>query len=334
MRLSAFKTSRSTACSVAVVRGLSTADGITLKGYAVDGVDADDQIEVTGVSAFGRLVIGNLDGVTVNSDGADTDLTSDGRQVILRFGSNRDRQSPRPKTFKIRHDESAGVNNTPDPNDADDTAAAPAIITEAGALGYAKSSVSALTLFNNPSVGADEDATFAFAITDADGDPLVNVASGLFTLGGIQILLSTDADGVLVGSADLTEIFKVYVGPDGVVWIAQYKPIAHDVDGASAAAFDDIATIAADLRVKATITDNDGDSITAVSDVALSIEFQDDGPTALDDGNAVTARTVAPMTGNVSRQRPARQRPAWRGHADRASSSWNGSGRSSTAPSR
>ena len=96
-----------------------------------------------------------------------------------------------------------------------------------------------------------------------------------------------------------TEIFKVYVGPDGIVWIAQYKPIAHDVDGSSAAAFDDIATIAADLRVKATITDYDGDSSSAVSDVALRIEFQDDGPTATAEASQNVPEGGAPITGTL-----------------------------------
>ena len=242
--------------SVAVV-AVYEADGVTLKGYLVSGVDAGETIEVTGVSTYGRIVIGNLDGVTVNIGGANTLAVDGAKSFSVLAGSA---SVTTAETFKIRHDELAGVNDTPDPNDADDTGdVPPAIIDEVGALGYAKSSISALTLFNNLSVGADEDATYAFAITDAGGNPLVNVGSGLFTLNGIQIMLSTDGDGVLVGSAGLTEIFKVYVAPDGVVWIAQYEPIAHDVDGTSAAAVDDIATIAADLRVKAMITDYDGD---------------------------------------------------------------------------
>ncbi|RVA21706.1 hypothetical protein EN933_39930, partial [Mesorhizobium sp. M7A.F.Ca.US.001.01.1.1] len=127
----------------------------------------------------------------------------------------------------------------------------------------------------------------------------MNVDSGLKTLDGSAILLSTNADGVLVGSANGSDIFKVYVDPTGAVWIGQYQPIAHNIDGASAAAFDDIATVAADLHVKATITDFDGDSSTVVSDVALSIEFQDDGPLAVNDQDFVTEDGPLTADGNV-----------------------------------
>ena len=69
-------------------------------------------------------------------------------------------------------------------------------------------------------------------------------------------------------------------------------------DGSSQATFDDIATVTADLHIKATLTDHDGDSTHAVSPVALLIQFQDDGPLAVNDVNAVTG-SLTFCTGNV-----------------------------------
>ena len=102
----------------------------------------------------------------------------------------------------------------------------------------------------------------------------------------------------MVGTAGQTEVFKVYVDGNGFVWIAQYQPIAHDVDGSSQAAFDDIATVTADLHIKATLTDFDGDFTSAVSGVALKIQFQDDGPVAVNDVDSVNGAALT-ATGNV-----------------------------------
>ena len=196
------------------------------------------------------------------------------------------------------------MNAGADPNAANDVNplvdVPPAAITEAGAIGYAKSPTSVLapgSLFAG-SVGADEPGSYSFAITDGQGNSISSVNSGLKTLDGTHIMLSTDASGAVVGTAGQTEVFKVYVDGNGFVWIAQYQAIAHDVDGSSQAAFDDIATVAADLHIKATLTDFDGNSTSAVSGVALKIQFQDDGPVAVNDVNSVNGAALT-ATGNV-----------------------------------
>ncbi|TGQ38661.1 VCBS domain-containing protein, partial [Mesorhizobium sp. M00.F.Ca.ET.216.01.1.1] len=271
-------------------------------GYAFAGVPDGATVEVIGSTPFDQLKVGNYDDFKFDSDGngtTDTTLTGGNSFKIFGIEAKVTTTTIETEVFRVSHDETAGINNAADPNPADDTALPPpALVTEAGALGYAKSSASALGLFNS-SVGADEGATFSFAVTDANGNPLVNVDSGLKTLDGSAILLSTNSDGVLVGSANGVDIFKVYVDPTGAIWIGQYQPIAHTIDGSSAAAFDDIAIVAADLHVKATITDFDGDSSTAVSDVALSVEFQDDGPLAVDDQDSVTEDGPLTADGNV-----------------------------------
>ena len=282
--------------------GTAVFEGGVQVGYAFAGVPDGATVEVVGSTPFDQLKVGNYDSFKFDSDNngvTDTTLTGGNPFKIFGIEAKVTTVTTQTEVFRVSHDESAGVNNAADPNPADDTALPPpALVDEPGALGYAKSSASALGLFN-ASVGADDDATFSFAVTDANGNPLVNVDSGLKTLDGSAIMLSTNADGVLVGSANGVDVFKVYVDPTGAVWIGQYQPIAHNVDGSSTAAFDDIATVAADLHVKATITDFDGDSSTAVSDVALSIEFQDDGPVAVNDQDSVTEDGPVTADGNV-----------------------------------
>src|SRR6185437_15635092 len=66
----------------------------------------------------------------------------------------------------------------------------------------------------------------------------------------------------------------------------------------SQAAFDDIMTVTADLHIKATLTDFDGDSTSVVSPVALSVQFQDDGPLAVNDVDSANGAALI-ATGNV-----------------------------------
>ena len=55
-------------------------------------------------------------------------------------------------------------------------------------------------------------------------------------------------------------------------------------DGSTAAAYDDIVSIANGLVfITGVATDADGDKVYAVSDAGLSINFQDDGPHAFND---------------------------------------------------
>ncbi|BBD40933.1 hypothetical protein Amn_pa03870 (plasmid) [Aminobacter sp. Y103A] len=288
------------------VVGTPVFEGGVQVGYAFSSVPDGATVEVTGNTPFDQLRVGNYNGFTFDSTagGADTTLTGGNPFKIYGIEAKVTITTTVTEVFRVSHDESAGVNPGSDPNPANDVALVPHPALIDGAFGYAKSSASVLTLFQNVSVGADDDATFAYAITDANGNALSNVDSGLKSLDGTAIMLSTDGNGVLVGTAGGEPVFKVYVDGDGAVWIAQYKPIAHATDGSSAAAFDDIATIAAELHVKATITDFDGDSTSAVSDVALAIDFQDDGPVAHDDQNSVTEDGPVSASGNVVTDAP------------------------------
>ncbi|WP_432288653.1 tandem-95 repeat protein (plasmid) [Aminobacter sp. BA135] len=288
------------------VVGTPVFEGGVQVGYAFGNVPDGATVEVTGNTPFDQLRVGNYNDFTFDSTAGGTDTTLTGGNPFKIYGIEAKVTITTTVTevFRVSHDESAGVNTGSDPNPANDVALIPHPALIDGAFGYAKSSASVLTLFQDVSVGADDDATYAYAITDANGNALSNVDSGLKSLDGTAIMLSTDGNGVLVGTAGGETVFKVYVDGDGAVWIAQYKPIAHAIDGSSAAAFDDIATIAAELHVKATITDFDGDSTSAVSDVALAIDFQDDGPVAHNDQNSVTEDGPVSASGNVVTDAP------------------------------
>jgi T1SS-143 domain-containing protein len=199
------------------------------------------------------------------------------------------------EVFKIAHDETAGANPAADPYASNDVANPDPQST----TGLARSATSVLasgSLFAG-NVGADEDGTYLFKITDAQGQPVTALATGLF-YGTTAITVTTQQDGSLVGSAGQTPVFKVYVDATGYVWIEQFQPIAHTEDGSTTFAYDDVAVLAADLHITATLTDRDGDSTTATSPVALHVEFQDDGPKAYANTNTLTEDAPS-VAGNV-----------------------------------
>ncbi|MBR1287739.1 hypothetical protein JQ597_37375, partial [Bradyrhizobium sp. AUGA SZCCT0177] len=257
-------------------------------GYVLEGVPDLATVHAAGATPFDVFKVGNYNDFQFDttSSGNPETFTDGNSFKVFGIESTITTTTVVTETFKISEDESPGVNTAADPNAANDVNplvdVPPGAIVEANAIGYAKSSTSVLatgSLFSG-SVGADEEGTYSFAITDSAGNPITSVASGLTTLDGIHIMLSTDVNGAVVGSAGQTEIFKVYVDSEGFVWIGQYQPIAHGLDGSSLATHDDIASVTAALHIKATLTDFDGDSTSVVSGVALQVQFQDDGPQA------------------------------------------------------
>ncbi|MBR1251493.1 VCBS domain-containing protein, partial [Bradyrhizobium sp. AUGA SZCCT0169] len=277
-------------------------------GYVLHGVPDLATVVATGQggAVFDTLNVGNYDDYQFNTTslGSPVTFTDGGSFKVFGIESTITTTTVVTETFKISEDESPGVNTAADPNAANDVNplvdVPPGAIAEANAIGYAKSPTSVLatgSLFAG-SVGADEEGTYSFAITDSAGNPITSVDSGLTTLDGSHIMLSTDVNGAVVGSVGQTEIFKVYVDSDGFVWIGQYQPIAHSLDGSSPATHDDIASVTAALHIKATLTDFDGDSTSVVSGVALQVQFQDDGPLAVNDVDSANG-AVLTATGNA-----------------------------------
>jgi T1SS-143 domain-containing protein len=277
-------------------------NGATLVGYVFENVPDNSHFQITSAAGFDSVKIGNYDGYPFATDAAGQQVTLNSGNPFKVYALEADVHTVTvtAETFAIGHDETSGVNTAADPHAASDVTGADAPASLAGAFGYAKSASSVIaagSLFAG-SVGADDDGSFSFSITDANGNGLANVASGLKTTSGTDIVLSTDADGVLVGYAGNVIAFKVMVDANGFVWIGQYQAIGHTVDGTSALTHDDIATISAALHISATLTDFDGDAVTRTSPIALKVQFQDDGPVVQADTNSML-EDGGPVTGNV-----------------------------------
>jgi len=297
-----------------VLDGVGSGTVITVSAAAVGGTfDIVDVSNYSGVNFVSNDGTHNYSGNKFHIGGIETTVTVQGQHTVTT-----------PETFTVSEDESAGLNTAADPNAANDHAAPDAVtnadayaaIYSANAVGYAQSAESVLVTHGNfnalftGSPGADGFGGWSFAITDRDGNAFGGTTdSGLTTLNGTHILLTTDtATGALVGMAGADVVFKVFVDSTGHVWIAQYQAVHNDIAGADLAAYDDIAKVTADLHITATLTDADGDSVTKTSPVSLSVQFQDDGPVAMNDelnladhadgkGNVITGlNEVAPAT--------------------------------------
>ncbi|MBX3521835.1 MAG: tandem-95 repeat protein [Xanthobacteraceae bacterium] len=271
--------------------------GGTVIGYVISGLDDGARVTVNTADEFNRLNIENYGGVSFSS-------TADGTQTSI-AGSNfsiGDVSSTLclPVTLRVTHDESAGFTpqSGPNPENDVDPSSAPlalaAAVTGAGltALGYAVSGSSVTSLFS-ANYGSDGPGSPAiqYSLTTAGSAAFTGQDSGLnTTVGGYDIRLYTDGTNpaIVWGVADNgsgangPKVFALYLDPaTGQLWVSQFAAIAHDSGGASAAAHDDVASIFAGLvNVTAVVTDGDGDTAFAVSNAALEINFQDDGPVA------------------------------------------------------
>ena len=95
--------------------------------------------------------------------------------------------------------------------------------------------------------GADEPANISYQLsTSAAGGLFTGQDSGLNTTDGNDniYLFSDPNDPSIVWGVDSTDfgagqkVFALYLDGNGKLWNAQFQPIAHNVDGSSAAAHD------------------------------------------------------------------------------------------------
>uniref|UniRef100_UPI001184DF33 DUF5801 repeats-in-toxin domain-containing protein n=1 Tax=Mesorhizobium amorphae TaxID=71433 RepID=UPI001184DF33 len=286
------------------------ADGVTPIGYLIQGVNAGDSIKVTGAADFGRLEISNYDGVTINTGGGGSATISGAKSFgVVISGS----ESTVIQPFEVRHDESPLVNNTADPNIADDTAAPlpSSLATRIGGLalteiGHAVSSGTVAGFFTSQP-GADEPTAITYQLANGTANtPFTGQDSGLTTTdGGIAIKLFTDPSDprILWGIAgnDFAsgqKVFAAYVDDAGKLWLVQFQAIHNPVAGSTAADYDDAVSVIGNIHVQANVTDADGDVASAVSGTPIRLTFQDDGPHAINDIDTVLGADMT-ATGNV-----------------------------------
>ena len=106
---------------------------------------------------------------------------------------------------------------------------------------------------------------------------------------GSEILLNVVSDTVVegrVGGAGALA-FTIEINPTtGEVTITQAATFEHTVDDLTPEAHDDALTLGAAVNVVQHVTDGDGDSSEVTSATSLQVTFQDDGPTAHNDGSS------------------------------------------------
>ncbi len=144
------------------------------------------------------------------------------------------------------------------------------------------------TLFNAAEFGADgASGTVApvYALTDASGAAIADhTASGIFdTATGSEIYLFVES-GIIVGRVgDGQDVgnpiaFAIAIdGATGEVSTAQYSAVVHS-DPADHDEFGNPILLSDLVYVTLTVTDGDGDTARATSGSALTIAFEDDGP--------------------------------------------------------
>jgi hypothetical protein len=272
-------------------------DGGNVIGVAISGLNEGDLVTVNppGDHNFDRLVITNYSGVTASTVASGSgSITFDGDSFSVGGVQSQVCQAP---TIDVSIDETNGVNTAADPNPADDVdpASAPTAladaITAAGVtmIDLAESqgtTAQDLFIVNFGADGENPVNGLSLQLTTAGGAGFTGEDTGLTTtVGGFAIHLFTDpSDPNIVwgvANGDLTSgerVFALYLDGTGHLWVAQFEAIAHDSDGSTPAAYDDIASLAQGLlHVSAIATDGDSDSVAATSSASLSVNFQDDG---------------------------------------------------------
>lgn len=186
-----------------------------------------------------------------------------------------------PRTPTAVLDETIGGGDTPD----DDTVGLSLVPGETP-IGEATILAAAVGgLFTTPVFGADgplpSGGDTAYSLTDSSGGSLDGALTGLFLTGnGSQIALVQVSPTLLEGRAggaggDIAFALSIDT-TTGQVSVQQFAAIDHGADGND---FDSTQFLSDVLFVTLTITDGDGDVASATSNIALSVAFQDDGPT-------------------------------------------------------
>jgi Domain of unknown function (DUF5801)/RTX calcium-binding nonapeptide repeat (4 copies) len=184
---------------------------------------------------------------------------------------------------EVIHDETPGLQG--DANDTSNSLPS-AFSTRLSALGVGSEIGHARGGAGEVTFNAGVDGLKNVALTDANGAALHGVDSGLDKTGGSSIFLYTDPtnDNIVLGregSNDTTPnptgqiVFAIYLDQStGETWLTQYGPIEHPIPLSS---HDESVSITNKIYV--TVTDNDDDSATSLA--AVTVTFQDDGPSAV-----------------------------------------------------
>ncbi|MCA6103878.1 beta strand repeat-containing protein [Bradyrhizobium australafricanum] len=148
-----------------------------------------------------------------------------------------------------------------------------------GALSFASTGASSILTVAGGSFGSDGAGSTTYALS------VLSAASGLTLTDGTGIALSLDASGRIIGTVgndaanpSLTgqTAFAIAIDPiTGQLYVADYLSLHHN----STASSNDLLTMTAGkIGATVTLTDADGDHVTATADISTHISFLDDGP--------------------------------------------------------
>ncbi|WP_456849877.1 DUF5801 repeats-in-toxin domain-containing protein [Bradyrhizobium sp. USDA 4504] len=148
-----------------------------------------------------------------------------------------------------------------------------------GALSFASTGASSILTVAGGSFGSDGAGSTTYALS------VLSAASGLTLTDGTGIELSLDASGRIIGTVgndaanpSLTgqTAFAIAIDPiTGQLYVADYLSLHHN----STASPNDLLTMTAGkIGATVTLTDADGDHVTATADISTHISFLDDGP--------------------------------------------------------
>ncbi|MBK8159589.1 MAG: VWA domain-containing protein [Rhodospirillaceae bacterium] len=133
--------------------------------------------------------------------------------------------------------------------------------------------------------------TYALAVT-AGPSGLVDVATGE----AVQLFMNgTTVEGRISGNI---VVFTVSVAANGDVTLDQVRAVVHG----NTSNHDEPVSLSADslARLTATITDKDGDTASSTLNIGQNLVFEDDGPTAVNDGTKVISALNANATPELS----------------------------------
>ena len=179
-------------------------------------------------------------------------------------------------------------------------------VAGSGAIGYALGGGSVVTLaggsFGNDGPAALGSVSYALSVTDG-------TFSGVRTTEGTDIFLYQGPGGLIVGRVGNEAIagdtqnpngdaaFAIAVDSTGKIAIAQYLSLKHPIFPSN---YDEPLTLAANaVQVAVSFKDGDGDTATNLVGIGQSIIFEDDGPVANGDIDAVKEDGPLTADGNV-----------------------------------
>ncbi|MGL4404696.1 MAG: DUF5801 repeats-in-toxin domain-containing protein, partial [Notoacmeibacter sp.] len=245
--------------------------------------------------------------VTFEVDYRVTDGDDDRANGTLNINIDDDMPNPLfvvPGIRLVTHDETFGVDGANDT--ATDLSALFSSVTNkatdpdvgevaGGAIGYAQGTAAAVTV--TPNYGADGAGSVSYAFVVPGGSE----PSGLFTTSGQAIRLFELSPTLIVGRYEVSGpdpvAFAIHMNAaTGIISVAQYVSLRHND---TANPDDAVSIINASVRVVATVTDRDGDSVSSQEfSIGNQIVFEDDGPSLTVDV-ANSAAAVAALAVNL-----------------------------------